>query len=352
MHMVGSSLVFWISSILEESIHGYMDKLYEQNGTENEMPILHGSFEHHKKCCEKTLFHIDNIIPYFYPFSIEFNIILASIWYIIWTNVGNNNKKHSLQLQTIREEICQDKNTGQPDIVYHSNLSINIDCHASNFGFFCGLFALLVTLITIIIFFTIKPDQFSNFGLALFTAQSIFLIVPCTVASIFTFKKMKLLNVSKQLDSPHTSMEDFLLVIPLPFYYIHHLLSIYSELIRNELFLNNILISICYAINLVQITLQTILIIDGIRRCSNERQLRYIKPGKQLITFSIIINISLWILVTFEIKYVDKFHSMAEQYGKFIWMLVLDTCLPLMLFYRFHSSVSLSNMWKHCYEKD
>lgn len=115
---------------------------------------------------------------------------------------------------------------------------------------------------------------------------------------------------------------------------------------------NSIFLIIIYILNIIQVTIQTPFIVDGIRRCSNSKRLRFSKPGKGLITFALILNIAVWIFVTFEIKSVDKYHKMQKFYGKFIWMVILDTCLPLMLFYRFHSSVCLSDIWKHAYEKD
>ena len=139
-------------------------------------------------------------------------------------------------------------------------------------------------------------------------------------------------------------------MIPLPFFYVHHILCIYSESKYGSI--NSIIMAIIYVIHLIQVTLQTPFLMDGIRRCSNDKKLRFKKPGKGLITFLIIVNVAMWILVTFEIKSVDKYHSMPKSFGKFTWMIILDTCLPLMLFYRFHSSVCLSDMWKHAYEKD
>jgi len=66
----------------------------------------------------------------------------------------------------------------------------------------------------------------------------------------------------------------------------------------------------------------------------------------------LILNITLWILNTFELKSVDKFHGSPEYYGELNWMIISHTTLPLMLFYRFHSSVCLSDIWKYGYEKD
>ena len=266
--------------------------------------------------------------------------------------VVENNDPLS-QMHHIREEINEDRHTGAIDITYRSNISISADCHASNLGLFGGFLSLLITVTTIIIFFTtIKHSEYKTIGIAIYTAQFGFLTVCSMVAVPLAFWHTCRLNVVKEhhMDNAATAMDDLLLVVPLPFYYIHHILCIYSEL--NYASVNSVFMAIIYILHLVQVTWQTPFIIDGLRRCANDRKLRFKKPGKELITFAIIINVTLWILITFEIKSVDKYHSMPDYFGKFVWMIILDTCLPLMLFYRFHSSVCLSDIWNHAYEKD
>ncbi len=252
----------------------------------------------------------------------------------------------------MRREISEDA-SGTVEINYKSTLSINADCHASNVGLFGGLLTLLLILTTTVIFFTtINQKEYTNVGVGLYTLQFGILVL-CSVITIpMAYKKIKRLDIVSHhhLDNSATAMDDFLVLIPLPFYYVHHVLSIRAEV--NKASVNSIFLILIYILNIIQITIQTPFIVDGIRRCSNNKRLRFSKPGKGLITFALILNIAVWIFVTFEIKSVDKYHNMQQFYGKFIWMIILDTCLPLMLFYRFHSSVCLSDIWKHAYEKD
>lgn len=257
------------------------------------------------------------------------------------------------QLSHVREEVNQNQQTGLIDVNYRSNITINADCHASNLGLFGGLFSLLMVLTTTIVFFTtIKHQEYKNVAIGLYSAQFGFLTLCCLIAVPLAFRHTLKLNVVNHhhLDNSATVMDDLLLLVPLPFFYVHHILCIFSEIKNGTA--NGLILAFIYALHLTQVTLQTPFLVDGIRRCSNERKFRFKKPAKGIITFLIIINVSLYFLVTFEIKSVDKYHSPAQYYGKWMWMIILDTCLPLMLFYRFHSSVCLSDMWKHAYEKD
>jgi len=100
----------------------------------------------------------------------------------------------------------------------------------------------------------------------------------------------------------------------------------------------------------IQVILQTPCIIDGLRRCSNTEELRRAKPGRELVTFLIICNLAMWIIETFEIKSVYAQHEQISFYGSILWTLLSHMTLPLTLFYRFHSSVCLVDIWKSAYE--
>lgn len=99
-----------------------------------------------------------------------------------------------------------------------------------------------------------------------------------------------------------------------------------------------------------QVLIQTPMIIDGLRRCSNCRELRKKKPGRELLTFLIVCNVAMWITMTFEIKSHDLEDERYEFYGKVLWSVIGHLCLPLMMFYRFHASVCIVDIWKYAYE--
>lgn len=102
----------------------------------------------------------------------------------------------------------------------------------------------------------------------------------------------------------------------------------------------------------VQVLLQTPFIIDGLRRCSNSCSLRIKKPGRELVTFLIVCNVAMWITETFEIKSQSTSRDHRSQfYGRVLWTMLSHMTLPLTMFYRFHSSVCLVDIWKSAYEK-
>lgn len=99
-----------------------------------------------------------------------------------------------------------------------------------------------------------------------------------------------------------------------------------------------------------QVLLQTCFILDGLRRSSNTKELRKKKPGREMVTFLVISNVALWIMQTFEVKSHGMQDNRYEFYGKELWTILGHMCLPLMMFYRFHASVCIGDIWKFSYE--
>lgn len=100
----------------------------------------------------------------------------------------------------------------------------------------------------------------------------------------------------------------------------------------------------------LQITVQTPFIIDALRRCSNSKYLRKTKPGRELVTFLIVCNVAAWIFETFSVKNAETNDVRYEYYGKILWTILGHISTPLCMFYRFHSSVCLVDIWKCAYE--
>lgn len=104
MHLIGTSISFWLDTIIDDAIDDYVDKklndYYQQNQSIviiDDNSIINGEFHGLKNhiifeenCSKKAIISNESLhaLPYLYPFTIEYNIILASIWYMIWSNIG------------------------------------------------------------------------------------------------------------------------------------------------------------------------------------------------------------------------------------------------------------------------
>jgi len=101
---------------------------------------------------------------------------------------------------------------------------------------------------------------------------------------------------------------------------------------------------------LLQPALQTLFIIDaGHRRIYTSTQAE-LKPGRALVTLLLLLNLCFWVFSIFEVKTAEDFQMHTHQYGHLSWSIINNLCIPLVIFYRFHSTVCLSEIWSKAYE--
>lgn len=533
MHIVGTSITFWIRTILEEAYEDFVHKMdyfksnklqstnltgltdpsstvavlnllstaimseaserSEQSTSDQNVtvaqsvwalmsspisatitPQIARHLPESYACAQNTLLTTKsmNALPYLYPFTIEYNLLLAATFLSLYFNIGkigshgtngcrpftthsgglktrlrsqqssslsNSPTSHHESSDNMSTAKAMRKDLGE----YKSNFVVNADCHSANKGLFCGFFVLLVTLVTIVIFFvTINKPTHVQLGIKINLIQEGALTTLILVVMIIGFKQVSKLSRSPYMRDKVTT-DDVLMLIPLPFFFFHSLLSFRAETatlyrtnldsnivlsksfghepsriheIRissnnvthlrsgsqiNRLVLGNRNMSngqlietfindtsgktdisgddhnnrrgkgssnidagndssqidhfklINVALNIIvmiEVLVQTNFIIDGMRRCSESRYLRFKKPGRELITFAILLNITYWIVATFETKSVEQYKPEIEYYGPLPYMFISHTTLPVMLFYRYHSSVCLAEIWNRAYK--
>lgn len=61
-------------------------------------------------------------------------------------------------------------------------------------------------------------------------------------------------------------------------------------------------------------------------------------------------NISLWLINTFETQKTSSNSVMISFYAKSGWTTMVHSTVPLCIFYRFHSSVCFAEIWKNTYK--
>lgn len=103
-------------------------------------------------------------------------------------------------------------------------------------------------------------------------------------------------------------------------------------------------------LRLTQAFFQTILILLGLRLVTGSEKSQRQKPGRELITFLLIANIALWLVNTFESQRIMARSRHLEFFGGGVWPLIVHITVPLMIFYRFHSSVCFAEIWKNGYK--
>lgn len=166
-------------------------------------------------------------------------------------------------------------------------------------------------------------------------------------------------------------MDEILLLMTIPAFFMDFIFSIVPAIT------NGALLPICIpTFRLAQVLIQTPFLIDGIRRCSNSKFLQKKKIGRGFIIFLAIANMSIWIYNTFSSKTISTsdfryltwiksinyrfastffflcFNFRYTFYGYILWNILNHISLPLIMFYRFHASVLLIDIWNHAYKSE
>ena len=99
---------------------------------------------------------------------------------------------------------------------------------------------------------------------------------------------------------------------------------------------NEVTIDFYFHVQLIQVILQTLTIVDGLRRCSNSEKNQVERRAKNSLTFLIVTNLTMYIWETLETKnHGGQFKSQAHFYGDNVWVVLNHLTQPLSIFYRF-----------------
>lgn len=120
--------------------------------------------------------------------------------------------------------------------------------------------------------------------------------------------------------------------------------------------LNMILVA-SSCLTILQATIQEMFILEmSGRKSSTDSDIglsSWSRPGRQITTFLLFINIILWMYDTF-VTYIILLttnHMHVVFMSSFPWGIIFRVCLPLLIFFRFHSAVRLMSLWKSSYEQ-
>ncbi|XP_055296863.1 proton channel OtopLc-like isoform X4 [Sitodiplosis mosellana] len=235
------------------------------------------------------------------------------------------------------------ENTSEHDKDIETVSHVYADCQSSYHGIFVGLLLAIMTIVFIIVMFV----GFQN-RIYLKTSITINDIFECTVLTILTVATLIAYSQTIKLDiifDPGLKMDDILLLIAVPAFFMEFLFSLAAAIHIGAVL--SACVSIC---RIVQVLIQTPFIIDGKRRCSKSAFLQKKKIGQGFVIFLAMANMSFWIYNTFSGKshYTDD--ERYTYYGYKLWNILNHISLPLMMFYRFHASVCLVDIWNHAYK--
>ncbi|TRY73432.1 hypothetical protein TCAL_01516 [Tigriopus californicus] len=295
----------------------------------------------HNFTCGRTDFMgeiITTTSPYLFPFVIEYSFIAAAVLFAMWKNIGRNPRFWGEEDDHI--SVASKKMT---------NYS-KTDCIGASKGLFFGLLTLICGLICLILFFVLIDHNNSQVSqLAVFLADSshCVILIVSILATLLGFLRVQKLKFHGEDQS---MLSNILLFMSGAGIFAYSMFNVIAGGLGRHTDMKNILVFGTGAISVAQVLLQLLFITDAQRRRISTSSQNANKPGRQVVTFLLICNVTMWVIYTFEVKKVDHSPVQLEFFGFYAWTVIQKTCLPLCIFFRFYSTVILAEVWKNSYK--
>lgn len=278
---------------------------------------------------------LQQVGPYLVPFIIEYVLLSTSILYRINCNIGQIG--------------------GTPAMSINSTSRIGPTCHKSNTGLFYGLLAFLVTLIAVATFVILEERIYDisdsdDLTLSMYLWGNICLnglaIIVVVVALINT-RKLSIISESKN------SFDQNLLLFSLIGYLFLIALMVVAagtQCMDDADSYFSILHVVSTLVTFIQLILQTMFLLDARWRHSIHNNHHIAKYGRSSILLLALLNASMWLINTFELKELNFSNIMQNFYGNLTWSIIAQIFIPVSIFYRFQCVVSLTEVWSEAYQ--
>ncbi|KAK3766348.1 hypothetical protein RRG08_044535 [Elysia crispata] len=279
--------------------------------------------------------------PYLYPCTIEYSLMCAGILYIMWTNVGKRPRRPTRsELETDSEDDgVEDEQRAQ---------RMSVDCTSSSRGLFLGILLMVGTIISIIAFYMlVNQEEMQDSAIFLTHMSGTFIYTVTLLALLLAAARMKNLSFHNQQEA---NLEDILILISYTGLLVFIIFSLIASILAETSTMSTLTI-LSNVSMLLQATVQTIFMLAGDRMfAATEKQVRK-KPGREFITFLLISNFAMWAINTFQTQTPQHNPIQVDFYGPEAWAIFTHISVPLGIYYRFHSTVCFSNIWKNAWKK-
>lgn len=223
-----------------------------------------------------------------------------------------------------------------------------MDCVGASKGLFFGLLLLVGSLICLILFFVlIHHSELGLLAIYLADVSHCVLMALSIVAIIVGFIRVQSLKFKAEEQS---DLNDILLRVSAFGLFVYAVFSVIAGSLAAFTHEPNLLVMVTGLLSVAQVVLQMLFIADVSRRRVHLPEHDRSKPGRQVVTFLLICNVTMWVIYTFEMQKVIANPVQLDFYGFLAWAIVQRVTLPLCIFHRFHSAVTLAEIWKTSYK--
>ncbi len=222
-----------------------------------------------------------------------------------------------------------------------------VDCSGANRGLFFGIFMLVAAIISMILFFVLveKPEYVLSAVMVVHFSEIVMYCLTI-IAIVVAVYKMRDMRFHKDKDN---TLDEVLHAVALIGQYVFCVFTVVAGRYNTDTYGGSLVMATSILL-MVQATLQTVFIVQGLRRSSARQFHETKKPGREYITFLLVSNIAMWGMNTFQVLRTDSNPVALQFYSILPWSIVTHISTPMAIFYRFHSTVCLANIWKNAYK--
>ncbi|KAF7988254.1 hypothetical protein HCN44_007786 [Aphidius gifuensis] len=282
---------------------------------------------------------------FLYPFIVQFSLIAAAVTFVMGQNVGRNRFSHKHKFHSIK------------DLTSHTR----IGCDSSSKGLFLGILSMTAGIVVILIFLVVRENEkFPPTTLSWLTNGTLIAILGLsslmTISGLVQVRQMSIVSrAPPSLDTILSNITIFGVQLYCIFTAVVCACSLisYSTNVNDEIDDDSrgrhIMLLIASILQLFQCFAQSTLIAEASKRSCITRYQMIAKPARQVITFLLFSNAVLWAFDTVVTQTWITQELQLRFFGVLAWGIISRICLPLLIFYRFHSCVLLLEAWNKCY---
>lgn len=276
---------------------------------------------------------VQDASPFLFPCTIEYSLICAAILYVMWRNVCRPVPETRLRTESLTQ--CK-----------RSPHHYSVDCAGAHKGLFIGILMLVLTIISLILFFVlISRPEFVSLAVTEVNICELVLYVSTTLATIIGMWQIRHLHYDA---TRRFTLDDILLVGAQSGSFLYSTFTIISG--HFTLKKETILVLITALVSLIETGCQTMFILNASRRSAATPEHTRKKPGREIVTFLLVSNLAMWAINTLEKTRAESHPIQLNFYGLWAWSILTHVAMPLAIFYRFHSTVCLCEIWKRSYK--
>ncbi|XP_011314382.1 uncharacterized protein [Fopius arisanus] len=282
--------------------------------------------------------------PFLYPFIVQFSLIAAAVTFVMGRNVGKTRYTHK-----------QQKFHSMKEMTNHTR----IGCDSSSKGLFLGILSMSAGIVVILIFLVVREDD--NFPPAtlswLTTGTLIGILALSGMMTISGLVQVRQMSIVSRIPPSHDNILSNLSLFGVQLYCVFTIVvcscALASKKIDDQIDDDTrgryVMLLTASVLQLIQSFAQSTLIAEASRRSCITRYQMMTKPSRQVITFLLFSNAVLWAFDTVITQNWITQELQLRFFGVLAWGIVSRICLPLLIFYRFHSCVLLLEAWSKCY---